>query len=81
MKTLADEIEVRERFVLASVANQPSFMRRSTTTTFMTGNQPVSCVYCQKRHASERCPVINQPEMRKVFLRGSGMPQKGACKC
>ena len=53
MKTLADEIEVRERSVLASVANQPSFKRRSTTTTFMTGNQPVSCVYCQKGHASE----------------------------
>ena len=50
MTTLADEIEVRQRSVVASGTSQPSFKRRSTTTTFMTGSQQVSCAYCGKRH-------------------------------
>lgn len=50
MTTLADEIEVRERSVVASGTSQPSFKRRSTTTTFMTGSQQVSCAYYGKRH-------------------------------
>ena len=53
MKVLAEEIEVRERSVTTSTSSQSTARKRSTSATFITGNQPITCVYCQKNHQSE----------------------------
>ena len=72
MKVLAEEIEVRERSVTTSAGSQSTARKRSTSATFIAGNHPVTCVYCQKNHQAEQCQLMTQPEARKQFLRGDG---------
>jgi hypothetical protein len=77
MKTLAEELEVRERSATGSrrenSSNKGALNKgHHTAASLLTGQGPETCVYCRREHASECCRSVNQVEARKQILRSSG---------
>ena len=77
MKTLATELEVRERSAAigkheSSSKQIPNRRGHSTTTSLVTGSQSINCVYCQQNHASAQCRSVTEVETRRHILKSTG---------
>ena len=77
MEAFEEELKARER-ALTPLKN-PSHRKRGNSTplpptasTLHTSSQPVTCCYCQKTHAPERCKIVKRFDARRKILRDGG---------
>ncbi len=79
MKELQDELQARERVVLAkpsanTIVGKGGQQSPHTAAALVSGIRggASSCCYCQQGHSSRDCKMVTQPEARKQVLHKSG---------
>ena len=77
MKVVDEEINARERAVLATSVNgqqKKSHARdnQPTAASLFTKGSMISCVYCDQSHPSTSCPTVSDIETRKQRLKKTG---------